>query len=71
MKYFEEVHGIGATRTVEKFLFFPKTLHGVTIWLEKVKIKQDWICKTNNNVGPGYWAETYFLDENNHEMRAK
>lgn len=28
------------TRTIEKFLLFPKTIGGKTRWLEKVKIKQ-------------------------------
>lgn len=56
-----EVHTAFGTRTVEKFLWLPKTLQYETRWLETASIVQMW-----GQVGdyPGMWVDIKWEEEN-------
>lgn len=54
----------GTTRTIEKFLLFPKCINNEIRWFEKVKYKQEYIENwAGRGIGKPYiWNDMKWLD---------
>jgi hypothetical protein len=55
MRWGKEEPAIGEERVVNKFLIFPKCIHGECRWLERVVIKQKYYRKK-------YWIDISWLN---------
>ena len=54
---------IGDIRIKTTFLFLPLTLNGITIWLEKVQIEQQFVEASNICDGSiSYWQYIRFIN---------
>ena len=56
---FKRKYNDNDTRTVTKFLWFPKIIHGETRWLEKVTYVERYTLTANC---PGWWSSVKWVD---------
>ena len=60
----------GDTRTVTRFMWIPKTLLGVTVWLEKAEIVQVYVADEDYII-PGFGDLPYFNSWNDGRFMEK
>jgi hypothetical protein len=49
-------------RTIEQFLFFPRTIRGETRWLERVRIHQYFSKPFSYSFDNGEWKDVEFVE---------